>query len=212
MTAVLESIFSDLVVGSPSVAYVGSANGDDGAFYDRMASMLKQSHKCRVLHAVTATKNADFDRALEVMRSADAVFVSGGDVEAGMEVLESGGVMGAFREFYEGGKLLFGVSAGSIMLAREWVRWTNPDDDSSAELFPCLGVAPVLCDTHGEGDDWEELKAAVRLKSCGSLGYGITSGSCLKVTPEGTLSSLGGPISVFKRATSSVTRLPDLVP
>ena len=45
------------------------------------------------------------------------------------------------------------------MLARRWVRWTDPHNDDSAELFPCLGFAPVFCDTHGEGDGWGELRA-----------------------------------------------------
>jgi len=45
------------------------------------------------------------------------------------------------------------------MLSKEWIRWRDPDDDATAEFFPCLGIAPLICDTHGEQDGWEELQA-----------------------------------------------------
>ena len=98
------------------------------------------------------------------------------------------------------------------MLAREWVRWRDPDDDATAELFPCLGVAPVLCDTHGEGEGWEELKAALHLKTVGDSGYGITTGTCLKVLPDGRVEALGGPIFRYVRTAKTVRRQPDLNP
>ncbi len=61
------------------------------------------------------------------------------------------------RELAEQGKPFIGLSAGSIMLARSWVRWPDSDEEGSAEVFPCLGVAPVYCDTHDEEAGWEEL-------------------------------------------------------
>ena len=65
---------------------------------------------------------------------------------------------------YKQGKPFFGISAGSIMLAQEWIRWRDPEDDTTAEIFPCLGIAPVICDTHGEEDGWEELQALIALE------------------------------------------------
>jgi len=46
------------------------------------------------------------------------------------------------RRLHRSGRLFFGTSAGSIMLSRKWVRWRDPHDDRSAELFPCLGLHP----------------------------------------------------------------------
>ncbi len=91
------------------------------------------------------------------------VFISGGDVEAGMEVLEERQILPFLRELFERGKPFFGSSAGSIMLGRQWVRWEDPDDDATANLFPCMGFAPIVCDTHGEAEGWEELRALLRL-------------------------------------------------
>ena len=47
--------------------------------------------------------------------------MSGGDVEAGMKVLEEKGLTEFFVELFKRGKLFFGASAGSIILARKWV-------------------------------------------------------------------------------------------
>ena len=210
MTPILKAVFADIGATNPTIAYVGAANGDNHAFFERMAAMMRSVAKCRIVNAVTQPDDADVEKAVKAIKSADAIFVSGGDVEAGMDVLQKRGITGLFCDMYEGGKLLFGVSAGSIMLAREWVRWRDPDDDSTAELFPCLGVAPVLCDTHGEADNWEELKAAVALCPNGALGFGITSGACLKVMPAGGVAALGGPISRYTRHGKTVRKESDL--
>ena len=152
MDSMLDAIFDDIGRNTPTIAYIGAANGDNPDFFERMAGMLLDRRKCHIAFAATCSRDADPGEAIQVMTSADAVFVAGGDVEAGMNVLDEEALSSAFPRLYEQGKLFFGVSAGSIMLAREWVRWTDPDDDSTAELFPCLGVAPLICDTHGEGD------------------------------------------------------------
>ena len=119
---------------------------------------------------------------------------------------------GFLRRLYRSGKLFFGISAGSIMLARKWVRWRDPDDDESAELFSCLGLAPILCDTHGEGDGWEELKALLALSPTGAIGYGIVSGTAIVVEPDGTLSALGGEVDRFRRRADGVVQIKSLVP
>lgn len=212
MDPILKAVFRDVGKASPTIAYVGAANEDNAAFFERMVGMIQTAGKCTIVHAVTYPENADIKKAVNTIQSADAIFVSGGDVEAGMAVLEKKGITGIFCEQYEQGKLLFGVSAGSIMLARQWVRWRDPDDDSTAELFPCLGVAQVLCDTHGEADGWEELQAAVALSPNGALGYGITSSTCLRIGPSGDVTAMGGPIYRYTRHGKTAKREADLVP
>lgn len=97
------------------------------------------------------------------------------------------------------------------MLARAWVRWRNPQDDASAEPFPCLGFAPVLCDTHGEADGWEELRALLSLSPVGSLGYGIASGTALVVGVDGRVAARGGEIHRFRRRAAGVVQVESLV-
>jgi peptidase E len=211
--SIMSAVLRDVGRPSPTVAYIGAANGDDPGFAARMAALIEGAGQgCRVVPVLTSARHADIGRAREILEAADAIFISGGDVEVGMAVLQEKGMSGLFPELQARGKLFFGVSAGSIMLAREWVRWPNPDDDASAELFPCLGVAPVLCDTHGEEEGWEELRAALRLKPEGASGFGITTGTCLKVLPDGTGQALGGPVARYSRRSKTVRHQPDLAP
>jgi len=129
-----------------------------------------------------------------------------------MRVLDLARFPPFLAELRAAGKPFFGVSAGSIMLARSWVRWSDPRDDATAELFPCLGLAPVLCDTHGEADGWEELRTLQRLAPSGSVSYGIVSGSALVVWPDGKISAAGGEIHRFCRKGRSVSQVESLLP
>jgi len=191
---VMRTITKDIGKPKPEIAYVGVASGDNFGFYKMISALILHSCDCHVTRVLIAHKKANLDKARKSLQSADAIFMSGGDMEVGMQVLKEKNSVDIFRDLYLQGKLFIGVSAGSIMLANEWVRWRDPDDESTAELFPCLGIAPVICDTHAEEDGWVELKAALLLKGDAAIGYGIPSSACLKVQPDGTLEALGKAI------------------
>jgi len=209
---VIQAIFKEIGVPTPTVAYVGAASDDDSGFYKMISQMIQKSVDCRFTHPLLVSAKADLNQAKEMLQSADAIFMSGGDVEAGMQVLKARKLTTFFNDLYSTGKLFFGASAGSIMLAREWVRWEDPEDDSSAELFPCLGLAPLICDTHAEEDAWAELQAALKLQKAVSIGYGITSGSTLKVAAGSPIEALGGSVAVFQGNNREVKRQKDLLP
>jgi len=196
----------------PSVAYVGAASGDNRVFRLWIDRTLKHAGAREVTLAPLCGRRADPKKARAVVEAADIVFVSGGDVDAGMEVLHAADMVEPLRALHREGKPFFGISAGSIMLGREWVRWRDPDDDASAELFACLDLAPVACDTHGEGDGWEELKALVRLAPAGVIGHGIVSGNALVVAPDGALAALGGEVHRFRRDGGRVVQIESLRP
>jgi cyanophycinase-like exopeptidase len=205
----IRKVFENAGLQEPRVAYVGAASGDNAAFLLFIGNMLKKAGAGQVTLAPLCGRRGSLERALPVLEEADIVFISGGDVEAGMGVLEEKRALPHLRRLYKAGKPFFGVSAGSIMLARQWVRWSNPDDDSTAELFPCLGFAPVLCDTHGEGDEWAELKAMLALCPTGTIGYGLVTGSAISVGGRG-VAPLGGEVHVFRKRKSGVVRSENL--
>lgn len=208
----IRTVFRDYRLASPAIAYIGTASEDSEDFFKRIAGTLRAAGADSVNQALVHSDRADLDIARNILNSADIVFISGGDVYEGISVLKEKGMIGFLRGLYEQGKPFFGLSAGSIMLAKSWVRWINPDDDSTAELFPCLGFAPIICDTHAELDDWEELKIALELSSDGQKGYGIVSGTAIKVYPNSEVEALGGVIHQFIRRESKVIRLPDVLP
>ena len=98
------------------------------------------------------------------------------------------------------------------MLAKEWVRWRDPDDNASAELFLCLGFAPVICDCHDEEGGWQELQAALRLEEDNEIGYGLVTGAAVRVFADSRVEALGGAIHQYIRHGKGVDRAPDILP
>ena len=208
----LQAVFREYGIASPAVAYSGTASGDDRSFFSFIAGSFVAAGADKVTHAVIAPDGADLKKAQKILESADIIFISGGDVEAGMEVLEGKNMIDFLTGLYRQGKPFFGISAGAIMLADRWVRWPDPDDSNSAELFPCLGYAHIICDTHDEQGGWEELQAALMLEKEGVKGYGLASGSAVKVTPDGQVEAIGGTVHRYIRRAGGVDRIDDLLP
>jgi len=208
----LREVFRESGKKSPSVGYVGTASGDDEGFFHFLAGMFRESGAGEVRHALLAPDNADISGARYILEHSDIVYISGGDVETGIRILEEKQMIPFLDELYQEGKPFFGLSAGSIMLAEEWVRWRDPDDDNTTEIFPCLGLAPVLCDTHDEEDGWEELKMLLTLEKDGAVGYGIATGTALRVFPDGRIEALGGAVHRYVSRGAKVKRLSDVVP
>jgi peptidase E len=208
----LIEVFRRTNVQRPTVAYVGAASGDSAEFQLWVASLLQKAGAGEVTLAPLCGRRGDAKKAKTVIESSDLVFLSGGDVEEGLRVLIEKGMVTVLRRLHRAGKVFFGMSAGSILLAQRWVRWRDPADDASSELFDCLGLAPILCDTHGEDDGWEELKALLALSAKGTIGYGIVSGTGIVVETEGTVSALGGEVHRFQKQTGGIMQVESLFP
>jgi cyanophycinase-like exopeptidase len=208
----LEMVYRDFGAVSPTVAYSGTASGDDPGFFAFISAELKGAGAGKITHAVIAKDGADLSKARAVLEAADIVFISGGDVSAGMDILRQKDMLGFLTGLYRQGKPFFGISAGAIMLAAKWVRWPDPADERSAELFPCLGFAPIICDTHDEEGGWGELMAALRLEKEGVRGYGLASGSGVRVTSDGKVTAIGGTVYQYVRRPGDVARIEDLLP
>lgn len=206
----LEAVFREYGIKAPTVAYSGTASSDDRSFFGFIASEITAAGADKVVHAVIAPEGADLKKAKSILESADIVFISGGDVEAGIEVLREKKMIDFLTGLYRQGKPFFGISAGAIMLADKWIRWRDPDDDSSADLFPCLGFAPIICDMHDEQGGWEELQAALMLEKEGVMGYGLASGSAVKATLDGKVTVVGGIVYQYIRKGDKVVRLSDI--
>jgi peptidase E len=209
---IMPALFKEIGRPSPSIGYIGVASDDDKEFFKFIAADFVKGGVSEVVHALMVPPKADLSKSRDILNRVDAVFISGGDVERGMQVLEEKNMIDFLRELFLQGKVFFGASAGSIMLAREWVRWRDPNDDASVELFPCLGFAPVICDTHAESDDWEELRTALSIKKEITAGYGIATGSCLEVFNASRVEALGGPVSVYLKEAGNVNQKADILP
>jgi peptidase E len=186
----------------PVVAYVGVASDDDAGFF-RMIQASLGAGRATVKLAKIASPRASTSEARSLLEECDLVFMSGGDVEHGMKVLHARDMASFIVRLGRAGKPMFGISAGSLMLASDWVRFPDEDDASSAELFPCLGLAPIHVDAHSEDDGWSELRVLVRLLhergDANPVGYGLTRHGGLEVSPgdRPALRPIGTPTPRF---------------
>jgi peptidase E len=184
----------------PLVAYVGVAS-DDNLGFQKMLSAAFLGTGARIQMAKLARKTAKVSNARALLADCDLVFMSGGDVEHGMNILNERGVADDLRALARAGKPFLGISAGSIMTCQRWVRFPG-DDDAKAETFDCLGIAPLHIDAHSEADNWPELRTLVKLlakNDAAAVAYGVPSKGCLRVelTAEGPpkLKALGAEVT-----------------
>jgi peptidase E len=209
---ILTRAISSCGVIEPSIAYIGAASGDDKSFFKMISQYLRVCGAGEVRLAPLAGGRVKLDRTRSILESADMIFVSGGDVEEGMEALEEKRLLPLLRELFAAGRPYVGLSAGSIMLAREWIVWDDPNDDATSITFACMGLAPILCDTHGEDEGWGELRALLLLNPDGTTGYGIPAGAGLCVRADGTLEALGAPVHCLAKIAGAVRRREDIQP
>ena len=189
----------------PSVAYIGTANGDSTEFFLRMEATLREAGAGQVIQVRLAREDADIRAARAILEAADVVFLSGGEVEDGIYWIVKHGLDGFLRDLHRSGVRFIGVSAGVIMMGTHWVHWDIPEDDSTASLFDCLGLTPLLFDTHGEDEDWVELKAALVLLGEGAVGYGLPGGTMVSADSRGTLVSMEKDYLVFRHDDGKIT-------
>src|SRR4030042_642677 len=124
--SLLEAVFREYGIKDPTVAYSGTASGDDRGFFGFIAREITAAGADKVVHAMIAPEGADLKKAKSILESSDIIFISGGDVEAGMEILQEKKMLDFLTDLYRQGKPFFGISAGAIMLAEKWIRWPDP--------------------------------------------------------------------------------------
>ena len=195
MSAMMSRAFQGME--KPQVAYIGTANGDNLVFFQAMKAMLISAGAEKVNFVHLAKKKPDTDAAKKILAGADVIFLSGGEVEDGMNWLKQHGLVGFLRDLYSAGKRFMGVSAGVIMMGTHWVHWDTEGDDSTSKLFDCLGIIPRLFDVHGEDEDWVELKAALKLMGSNARGYALPRECMLSADSQGTLVNLSKEYMVF---------------
>jgi peptidase E len=198
-SAILAEVLKSSKKKAPSVAYIGTASSDNKEFF-LMLSQILMAAGAGSVRLVPIVRRFDPDKTRDILLSSDIVFISGGDVDLGMKYLRKRKLIPLFRQLYDRGKLFCGISAGAIMLCRNWMHWRDPDDDDTAELLDCLGFAPLLCDVHAEEDNWVEMKRLLGFFPQGTAGYGIPANGALRVAPDGKITSIGSaPLQFIKQ-------------
>ncbi len=187
----------------PVALYIGAASGDDRNFGSALSTLLEGAGVRKVVWPkLSKGKKKAASAARTALDDADLVFVGGGDVEAGVHAVREADLVDELHGAAKRGVVFAGMSAGAIMLGQRWIRWPREGaGDDEAETFECLGVAPCVVDTHGEGDGWRETQsfAAVRARELGkkARAYGVPSGAALVIGSDGTFRARGDAVTVF---------------
>ena len=202
---------------APLALYIGAASGDDAEFGTRLGGLVAAAGARDVVWPKLARRRGAAAAARRALERVQLVFVGGGDVEAGMRVLERAQLVADIRAAAARGVVFAGMSAGAIMLGARWIRWPREDaGDDEAETFECLRLAPCSLDCHGEGDDWTEARsfAAVRareLKRKATV-YGVPSGGALVARGRGKVHARGEPVPVFAALPRGAARIERRLP
>jgi hypothetical protein len=186
----------ELAGARPLVAWVGAANGDQRAWFERVAKVLRERYGAEV-EAARTTGEFDPEETRQLVEAAQMIYLGGGDVSQLAERVRATRLDEQIRRRYQEGALVVGVSAGAIGLSRFWVQF--PDDNfelDEPKRFACVGAVEVAIDCHDEESDWEELRAllaAWEREEPGAVveAYGIPLGGALEIAPSGKISHLG---------------------
>ena len=194
----------------PVYAYVGAAS-DDSLMFEKMLKGVMFGLGSKVLSVRLSKAKTKTSEAKAMLADADVLFISGGDVERGMQLIGERDLGGYFHELAAAGKIFEAVSAGSIMLGEHWVRFPD-NEDHKAEVFDCMGIVPMSFDAHDEASDWEELRVLAKKLPAGSgkAVFGLTSGAAAAWDGK-KLRALGGPLARYSCGGGS-KRLADLDP
>lgn len=188
----------ELAGARPLVAWIGAANGDQHAWYERVAKVLRERYGAEVeLARTVATGDFDVAETRAILDAAQLIYIGGGDVALLAERVRALGLDEQIRARHQAGAMVVGVSAGAIGLTRYWVQF--PDDNLELvepTRFACIGALPLAIDCHDEESDWEELRAlldAWRREEPGATvdAYGIPMGGALEIAPDGKVTHLG---------------------
>ncbi len=179
-------------VARPTIAYVGAAANDDPTFAARVANLVFGTD-ARVVPIELTKRGVATSTIRARLAAADLVFFTGGDVERGMQLVDDRALAPYIRELAAGGKVMEGISAGGILLGRHWIRFPKQGEP---ERFDCLGVVPASFDTHGEDDDWSELRDLARNTRDERVVFGIPSHGAASWDGT-TLRALGEPLARF---------------
>jgi cyanophycinase len=188
----------ELAGAHPLVAWIGAANGDQRAWYERVAKVLRERYGAEVEMARTVpSPELDLAETRSLVEAATMIYLGGGDVGVLAERVRALGLDEQIRRRHKQGALVVGVSAGAIGLTRYWVQF--PDDNLELvepTRFACIGAIDVAVDCHDEESDWEELRALLAAWAKEEPGasveaYGIPMGGAIEIAPDGAVTHLG---------------------
>lgn len=152
----------------PKVCFVPTASGDARGYIDRFYSSFAQ-FSCTPSHLSLFNLPTDDLRAFVLEQ--DIIYVGGGNTKSLLALWREWGLDRIFREAWEKGIILSGLSAGSICWFEQGVTDSIPGQFNTLE---CLGFLKGSHCPHYDGE-LERRPAYHRLLSAGRIGEGYAA-------------------------------------
>ncbi len=150
---------------NPKVCFVPTASGDGQGYIDRFYENMKK-------HSVEATHlslfRGNFGSLRDFVFDQDILYVGGGNTRNLMTLWRDWGLDLVLRDAYRAGKILGGISAGSLCWYEEGVTDSIPGTLSG---LPCLGILPGSNCPHYDSD--QERRPAFHRLVNGGMKDGI---------------------------------------
>ena len=158
----------------PRVCFVPTASGDAQAYIDRFYAAFSD-HACEATH-LSLFKLPSADLRGFVLAQ-DVVYVGGGNTRSMLALWREWGLDRVFREAWEQGVVLAGLSAGSICWFEQGITDSVP---GALTMLPCLGLLPGSNCPHYDSEA-ERRPTYQRLVATGEVapGYAADDGAGL---------------------------------
>jgi dipeptidase E len=143
-----EDIMSQFPKGSNFV-FIGFAAMDSPGYADTISSVY--GIKCNVI-VPTVAKGREF--AIESIKSADVIYLGGGDTQELMRVFVEWDLIEYVQIAAEQGKCIVGMSAGALILSE----WYIHEDENVFELRKGLGMIPMGIMVHANETTYNKAK------------------------------------------------------
>ncbi|MFP5502203.1 MAG: Type 1 glutamine amidotransferase-like domain-containing protein [Candidatus Sericytochromatia bacterium] len=159
----------------PRIAFVPTASGDADGYVERFYTAFR-SLDCEPSHLGLFRREITDLRAYVLAQ--DILYVGGGNTQNMLALWRLHGLDGIFREAYERGVILAGISAGALC----WFKEGTTDSLGALTRLECLDLLPHSLSVH---HDAEPTRRPVfkRLIGQGEMvsGYGVDEGAALHV-------------------------------
>jgi peptidase E len=157
----------------PKVAFVPTASGDADGYVERFYTAFK-TLECEPVHLGLFRRTVPDLRAFVLAQ--DLIYVGGGNTLNMLALWKLHGLDAIFKEAYEAGVVLAGISAGALC----WFAEGTTDSLGELTRMESLGVVPHSLSVHYDAEA-DRRPLFQRMIAEGSLGagYGVDEGAAL---------------------------------
>lgn len=180
----IKEILKQNNIKNPKAAYIGASNGDNKDYYSIFEGFMSNLgiEDYQMITSFFPKKDKEY------LQNADLILLAGGDIDKGMNILNSTGMKEIIVKKYFENSIIIGISAGAVQLGTYGLK-RDPDSEFlfKRNLIDTIKMIPFVISVHEEKEDWHDLKTIINLSELKEKGIGIQSGGGMIYYPDHTV-------------------------